>query len=71
VNGLGAADARFGKTDSYKIVDIAAYYDVKTDLQIFAGIQNLFEEEYIVSRQPHGPRPGAPRTWYVGFQVEM
>jgi len=71
VNGLGAADARFGKTDSYKIVDIAAYYDVKTDLQIFAGIQNLFEEEYIVSRQPHGPRPDAPRTWYVGFQVEM
>ena len=71
VNGLGAADARFGMTDSYKIVDIAAYYDVKKDLQIFTGIQNLFEEEYIVSRQPHGPRPGAPRTWYVGFQVEM
>ncbi len=71
VNGLGAADARFGKTDSYEIVDIAAYYDIKSDLQIFAGIQNLFEEEYIVSRQPHGPRPGAPRTWYVGFQVEM
>jgi len=40
-------------------------------VQIFAGIQNLFEEEYIVSRQPHGPRPGAPRTWYIGFQVEM
>jgi len=71
VNGLGAADARFGQTDSYQIVDIAAYYDVKSDVQIFAGIQNLFEEEYIVSRQPHGPRPGAPRTWYVGFQVEM
>ena len=71
VNGLGAADARFGQTDSYQIVDIAAYYDVKSDVQIFAGIQNLFEEEYIVSRQPHGPRPGAPRTWYIGFQVEM
>ncbi len=71
VNGNGGADARFGKTDSYEIVDIAAYYDVKSDLQIFAGIQNVFEEEYIVSRQPHGPRPGAPRTWYVGFQVEM
>lgn len=71
VNGLGAADARFGQTDSYEIVDIAGYYDIKSDLQIFAGIQNLFEEEYIVSRQPHGPRPGAPRTWYVGFQLEM
>ena len=35
------------------------------------GGKNLFEEEYIVSRQPHGPRPGAPRTWYIGFQVEM
>ena len=71
VNGLGAADARFGKTDSYKIVDLATYYDVKNSVQLFAGINNLFEEEYIVSRQPHGPRPGAPRTWYVGFQLEM
>ncbi|MFT5394971.1 MAG: Fe(3+) dicitrate transport protein [Gammaproteobacteria bacterium] len=71
VNGIGNADARFGKTDSYKIVDIAAYYEVKSDVQIFAGIQNLFEEEFIASRQPHGPRPGAPRTWYVGFQAEM
>lgn len=71
VNGNGAADARFGKTDSYQIVDLAVYYDVKKDVQIFTGMQNVFDEEYIVSRQPHGPRPGAPRTWYVGFQLEM
>ncbi len=71
LNGVGAADARFGKTDAYTTVDLSAYYDIKNDVQIFAGIQNVFEEEYIVSRQPHGPRPGAPRTWYVGFQIDM
>lgn len=70
-NGLGAPDARFGKTDSYEIVDLSAYYDVKTGVQIFGGINNVFDEEYIVSRQPHGPRPGAPRLWYVGFEIEM
>jgi Fe(3+) dicitrate transport protein len=70
-NGLGAADARFGKTDAYTVVDVAANYDIKDGVQLFGGIYNVFEEEYIVSRQPYGPRPGAPRTWFVGFQLEM
>ena len=70
-NGLGAPDARFGKTDSYEIVDVSAYYEVKNGVQLFSGINNVFDEEYIVSRQPHGPRPGAPRLWYVGFEIEM
>jgi len=70
-NGLGNPDARFGKTDSYTVVDFAAHYDVKQGVELFGGIYNLFDEEYIVSRQPHGPRPGAPRTWFVGIELEM
>ncbi len=70
-NGLGAADARFGKTDAYTIVDVAVNYDIGNGVQLKSGIQNVFEEEYIVSRQPHGPRPGAPRLWYVGFELEL
>ncbi len=70
-NGLGNPDTRFGKTDAYTVVDFAAHYDVKKGVQLFGGVYNLFEEEYIVSRQPHGPRPGAPRTWFVGIELEL
>jgi len=70
-NGLGAADARFGKTDAYTVVDVATNYDLKEGVKLFAGVNNVFEEEYIVSRQPHGSRPGAPRIWFVGFELEL
>lgn len=70
-NGLGDPDARFGKTDSYTVVDFATHYNIKQGVQVFGGIHNLFEEEYIVSRQPHGPRPGIDRTWFVGIELEM
>ena len=70
-NGLGAVDARFGQTDAYAVVDLAVNYDIGNGVQLKSGIQNQFEEEYIVSRQPHGPRPGAPRLWYVGFELEF
>lgn len=71
VNGNGNPDARFGKTDSYTVVDFSTYYDVKKNLKLFGGVHNLFEEEYIVSRQPHGPRPGIDRIWFVGVQMEL
>ena len=70
-NGLGDPDARFGKTDSYTVVDFATHYNVKKGVQLFGGVNNLFEEEYIVSRQPHGPRPGIDRTWFVGIELEL
>lgn len=70
-NGFGAPDARFGETDAYTFVDFAAHYNVRKDVQLIAGVSNLFDEEYIVSRQPHGPRPGAPRIWFAGLQIEL
>ena len=71
INGAGDPDARFGKTDSYEVVDFSVRYDVKNNAYIFAGVHNVSGEEYIVSRQPYGSRPGAPRTWLMGFEVVM
>lgn len=31
VNGVGEPDARFGKTDSYEVVDLSVRYDVKNN----------------------------------------
>jgi Fe(3+) dicitrate transport protein len=34
-----------------------------------AGVQNLADREYAVSRRPAGARPGLPRSVFVGFRV--
>ena len=71
LNGAGAPDARFGKTDSYEIVDLSVYIKPGENIKLFAGVHNLFDEEYIVSRQPHGPRPGLPQNWFAGIEMDF
>ncbi len=71
LNGDGDPDARYGKTDAYTTVDLAAHYRMKEGVKLFAGVQNLFDESYLVSRQPHGPRGGMPRFVYAGIEMEM
>ncbi len=71
VNGNGDPDARFGKTDSYFVTDLSANYQVTETVKIFGGVQNLFDEQYLASRQPHGPRPGMPRFLYAGVELAL
>lgn len=70
-NGAGAPDARFGKTDSYEIIDLTGYFVVRERVKVLAGVYNLFDSAYIVSRQPHGPRPGLDQTWFAGVQIDL
>ncbi|MBC2600192.1 TonB-dependent receptor family protein [Puniceicoccus vermicola] len=65
----GEADARFGKVDSYTTVDLSAYYRLWGEVELFAYAQNVFNDEYIISRLPHGPRPGTPATYGIGLQA--
>ena len=71
VNGEGKPDARFGKTDAYFVVDASAFYKLDKGVKLFAGIQNLFDKRYNVSRQPDGPRPGMPRYAYAGIEMKF
>lgn len=65
----GTPDARFGKIDSFFIVDVSAFYKLKENIKVIGGIHNLFDEKYMVSRQPHGPRPGSPLFAFVGLEM--
>lgn len=67
----GTPDARFGKIDSYTTVDLSIYYRVWRNVELFAYAQNVFDESYIASRLPQGPRPGAPRMLGVGVQAQF
>lgn len=71
LDGDGNPDARFGKTDNYIVADSSLFYRVTNTVKVFGGVQNLFDEEYVVSRQPHGPRPGMPRMVYIGFELDV
>ncbi len=57
----------FEATDSSFILDLSGSYNVNADLRVFARIENLTDEENIVSRQPYGARPNKSRTASVGI----
>ncbi len=67
----GSPDSRFGETDSYFVVDVSARYRASETVTLIGGIQNLFDEEYLVSRHPDGPRPGKPVFGWVGLEIEF
>lgn len=70
-DGSEQPDARFGKTDDYVTVDVAGFFEVREGVRLVAGVGNLFDEDYIVSRHPHGPRPGRDRYGYGGVEFEF
>lgn len=64
-------DARFGKNDAYFLLDLTVRYQVREDISLTLGVQNLLDREYIASRIPHGPRPGHPRFISAGIQLDF
>ena len=65
----GTPDARFGKTDNIFYVDLSGYYKINDNAKIVANLHNVGNSEYIVSRHPHGPRPGKPFTATAGMEI--
>lgn len=71
LNARGNPDARFGTLDSHFTVDLSAYYQIHKHAKILGGVYNLFDEEYIASRLPAGPRPGLGQTFYIGAELQF
>ncbi|MGA0900362.1 MAG: TonB-dependent receptor family protein [Luteolibacter sp.] len=62
-------DQKQGKLESVLLFDLSAHYEMTENLKLLGGIQNLTDEEYITSRMPLGPRAGAPRSIFGGFEM--
>ncbi|MBL4576568.1 MAG: TonB-dependent receptor [Opitutaceae bacterium] len=71
VNPDGDPDARFGLIDSYFLVDLTAHYRINETVTAFVGAHNLFDDTYIASRHPAGPRPGKSRSFSGGIELNF
>ncbi|WP_444920571.1 TonB-dependent receptor family protein [Microbulbifer sp. CnH-101-G] len=59
---------KFDYTESLWVVDAAAHYDFSTDLTGYLKVDNLFDEQVIISRSPDGARANRPRTATLGMK---
>jgi len=59
------------KIDPHFIVDIATEFQVASKTRLFLNVENLFDEEYIVSRRPINARPGKPLSVMGGFKYKF
>lgn len=66
-----AQDVRVGEIPSYWVVDLGARYALSQGVTLRSSIHNLFNEEYMVARHPHGPRPGKPFAALVGLEAQF
>lgn len=65
----GNPSAVDGKIDSLSLIDLTGHYQLKENLKLVGGIQNIFDTRKIVSRAPLGPRANAPRMIFAGLEA--
>ena len=71
VDASGTPDSRFGKTESYFLLDLSARYRMSDAVTVFPGVQNALDDHYLVTRHPHGARPGQPLFAYIGLEIAL
>lgn len=60
---------RQGIIDSALVFDLSASYQIGEHTKLLGGVQNLLDETYLSSRLPEGPRNAAPRTVFIGIEM--
>jgi Fe(3+) dicitrate transport protein len=56
-------------TDAFTVWSVSAEFAVTSWSTLFAGVENLTDEVYVVARRPAGARPGLPRTLSAGVRL--
>ncbi|MGI0153619.1 TonB-dependent receptor family protein [Pseudidiomarina sp. WS423] len=69
--GCQRNDSAFAETDSLLTVDWISRYPLNQQTTVFFKIENIFDEQVIISRLPYGARPNKPQTVSVGFDYRF
>ncbi|HEX4853339.1 TonB-dependent receptor family protein [Arenimonas sp.] len=57
------------RTDSAMVWDLTGGYQLNDKIELYARVENLSDETYVVARRPAGARPGQPRSAFVGMRI--
>ncbi len=68
--GSGAVPA-LQRIDGRLVADVSASYNIRHNLRLFASVENLFDNVYVVARRPYGARPGKPRSVFGGLSLSF
>jgi Fe(3+) dicitrate transport protein len=61
----------FADTESLFVVDLISRYALNENIDTFFKLENIFDEQSIVSRDPYGARPNKPRTAAIGVEIRL
>lgn len=67
---------KYGKHNSYTVVDANVSYDLKNGLELYGGVKNLFNKNYAIAFFPRKSgelrySPDAGRSFYTGFKYKF
>ncbi len=66
--GCNRTDSQFDRTESVFVTDFVSRYEMNNNMAVYFKVENLFDQQKIVARSPHGARPNKPQT--ASFGVE-
>ncbi len=64
--GCNRTNDPYGETDALFVVDYISRYTINDAATVFLKVENLFDDQEIISRSPDGARPNKSRTASVG-----
>lgn len=69
--GCNDSDSRFDRTDALFTMDLISRYQFAAGPEVFLKVENVFDRQEIIARQPFGARPNIERTVYAGVIVDF
>lgn len=69
--GCNDSDSRFDRTDALFTMDLISRYQLEAGPEVFLKVENVFDRQEIIARQPFGARPNIDRTVYAGVIVDF
>ncbi|WP_116364694.1 TonB-dependent receptor family protein [Parahaliea mediterranea] len=66
--GCNNGGSRFDRSEDLFVMDFISRFEFNPQTAVYLKIENVFDEQAIVSRQPDGARPNKPRTASVGVE---